>query len=511
MIERFYLKNYLSFDEVDLEFQNTLIVFSGPSGAGKSILSEAILAIFGLKETNASLIEASINAHIGLDEFGIEEEEPNVFKFLKGEKSRYFINNQIVSKKNIKNISTKFIKYLTLREFSEFENPNLLKLIDAIALQNDKKYKNIQDEFLRIYKNYTNIAQKLYKLEEEERKVEELKEFTKYEISKIDEINPKIGEYEELLELKKSLSKKEKIEESIMSAKAIFDLENSVSQALNLLEKDSTFFDESMNELREIFESANDKLDELEEVDIESLLDRIEKISSLIRRYDSIENCLEYRDKKQKELEYYENLEFEKKTLIKEKKELEDKVSLLADEISKNRKKAISILQDRINHYLKMLYLNKVTLSLQDIPLTQTGKDFINLELDRIDLKKISSGELNRVRVAFLAASNEFVQENGGVLILDEIDANLSGKESMSVAKVLKLLSNQYQIFAISHQSQLSSFANMHFLVTKSNGKSIVKLLENEDRIKELSRMISGENITKEAIDFAKSLLNKKN
>jgi len=78
----------------------------------------------------------------------------------------------------------------------------------------------------------------------------------------------------------------------------------------------------------------------------------------------------------------------------------------------------------------------------------------------------------------------------------------------MSVAKVLKQLSKQYQIFAISHQPQLSSQADYHFFVHKENGKSEVKMLNDDERIVELARMVSGEEVSTEATKFAKTLLN---
>ena len=90
---------------------------------------------------------------------------------------------------------------------------------------------------------------------------------------------------------------------------------------------------------------------------------------------------------------------------------------------------------------------------------------------------------------------------------MDEIDANLSGKESEAISKVLKQLSQSYQIFAISHQPQLTSSANQHFLVDKNNKKSFVRLLNKEERIIEIARMISGEKVTLEALEFAKNLL----
>jgi DNA repair protein RecN (Recombination protein N) len=102
---------------------------------------------------------------------------------------------------------------------------------------------------------------------------------------------------------------------------------------------------------------------------------------------------------------------------------------------------------------------------------------------------------------------SEFDIVDNGILFLDEIDANLSGKESDAISKVLKKLSSSYQIFAISHQPQLTSAANQHFLVDKINGKSFVKKLDNNQQIDEIARMISGEKVTLEALEFAKNLL----
>lgn len=102
---------------------------------------------------------------------------------------------------------------------------------------------------------------------------------------------------------------------------------------------------------------------------------------------------------------------------------------------------------------------------------------------------------------------SEFDIVDNGILFLDEIDANLSGKESDAISKVLKKLSNSYQIFAISHQPQLTSSADQHFLVDKLNGKSFVKELNSKEKINEIARMISGEKVTPEALDFAKNLL----
>jgi len=509
LIERFYLKNHLSFKEVFLEFKQNVVIFTGPSGAGKSILMEALLSLFGLKECDARLIEASVTDHLGLESFGIDEDEPNIFKLTKEKSARYFINNQQISKKNIKVISSSFINYLTLREFIEFENENLLFLLDTIAVKKDKKYQLVLEEFQSIYQTFIEVDQALNKLIEDEKKVEDLKEFTAFEIQKIEKIAPDIDEYEKLMTQKKELSKKEKIEQSIAEASNIFLSTNKVSEALGLLEIDSTFFDDTLNELQVIFEDITQRLQELGDLDIESLLDRIEQLSSLKRKHGSIEEALLYLQKKKEELAYYENLSFEKQSLQKKQKKLHDTVHRLAAKLSETRAKALQTLEQRVEHYLNLLYLDDVHFIQDRQDLSILGIDRIDVQLKTTNLKKVSAGELNRLRLALLAASSEFIQSKRGILILDEIDANLSGKESMSIATVLQVLSKKYQIFAISHQPQLSSCAQMHFLVHKENGESKVTLLDEDARIKELSRMISGTEITTEAVNFAKALRDK--
>jgi DNA repair protein RecN (Recombination protein N) len=92
--------------------------------------------------------------------------------------------------------------------------------------------------------------------------------------------------------------------------------------------------------------------------------------------------------------------------------------------------------------------------------------------------------------------------------MLDEIDANLSGEESMSVAKVLRHLSSKYQIFVVSHQPQLTSMGDNHYLITKDN-ESHIKQLNNNERIDEIARIISGDSVSNEAKLFAKDLFEK--
>lgn len=506
MIDRFYLKDFLSFNEVDLELQKGLIVFSGPSGAGKSVLMSAILSLFGIYEAKASLSEvALLNSNIEDEIFGIEKDDFSI-KQLKKDKVRYFLNNQTISKKNLLDFSKIFIRHLHLKDTSDFENDKLIELLDLIAIKKDAKYQSLLAEFKQNYNELSEIKSKLQKILADEKKLEELKEFAKYEIEKIKTLDPKEDELEELLEIKTQLSKKDKINEAIEGANGIFEYSHKVSNALNLLDVDGSFFDDAINEVNNIFEKFNDNMANFEDIDIEETLDRVEQLKALEKRFGSISEALEYKKQKEIELEGYDNISFEKEILIKNEKKISTLVYELASSITKYRTSSADELQKLLNHYLSFLYLEDATVVLGQTDLNENGIDEVILELKGVSLDTISAGEFNRLRLALLSAKNEFDVSSGGILFLDEIDANLSGKESGSIAKLLKLLATKYQIFAISHQPQLTSAADQHILVEKSDGISTAKVLEEENKIIEIARMISDDTITEEAIEFARKM-----
>jgi len=515
MIERVYLKEYVTFDEVelefneiDLEFSKGLIVFTGPSGAGKSVLMRGILSIFGYFDMNAKLGEAVIDTNIDLQEYGLESDDVLIFKQIKKNKNRFFINNQAVSKKTIKEIADRFLNYLSLREIKEFQNENILKLLDKMSktqkhTENIKKYREKYMIFKKLQKelNYITSLQK---------EAQEKKEFLKYELEKIEKIAPKQGEFEELMEIKKDLSKIEKIKEKIFEVERIFDFEYSVYDLLEMSGIDSEFFSNAMNELRVAIDKANEKAEYLENVNIEEVLERLSNLQELIRRYGSIEETLEYYEIKKQELEKLENLSFEKEELVKKLEKVSHELKSLAEEISKNRKKTSKQLKEKLNFYLKKLYMPGAEIVFSKTDSNELGNDKVEIIINDIDINTISTGEFNRLRVALLASKLEYETEEI-TLFLDEIDANLSGEESMSVAEVLKYLSSKYQIFAISHQPQLASKANKHFLVEKKEGKSMVRELNKEERIAEIARIIGGIEKSQKAIEYAKELLKEGN
>jgi DNA repair protein RecN (Recombination protein N) len=511
MIERVYLKEYVTFDEVELEFSEVelefskgLVVFTGPSGAGKSVLMRGILSIFGYFDLNAKLGEAVVDNNINLEKYGLENDEVLIFKQVKKNKNRFFINNQAVSKKTIREIADKFINYLSLREIKEFENENIINVLDKMV--GKKEYYVKLEEYKSLFEEYIVKQKELQKIQQLEKEAVEKIEFLKFELEKIEQTDPRPGEFEELMSVKKDLSKIEKIKEKIYEVEKIFDFEYSVYELLDMSGIESEFFSNAMNELRIAIDKAQEKAEYLENVNVEEVLERLSNLQDLIRRYGSVEECLEYYENKKRELKQLENLSFEKETLQKNIKDLEQKLYTLADYISEERKNASFQLKEKLNFYLSKLYMPGGDIKFEKTALNNMGYDKVEIIINDIDITAISTGEFNRLRVAMLASKLEYENEEK-TLFLDEIDANLSGEESMSVAEVLKYLSGKYQIFAISHQPQLASKADKHFLVEKKDAKSYVKELDFNERVEEIARIIGGTDRSQKALEYAKELL----
>ena len=506
MIERLYFRDLVTFKEVELEFEQGLVVFSGPSGAGKSVLISAILSSFGYStQGTAKLCEVTLHKPTKLISESFEFEDELTVKTLKKDKLRYLIDGQNISKKALHEMFMPYVQYLSVRDKSGFESETLITMLDTSLIAKDKSFKKLLKEYKKRYVNYKEKTHELAKIKEDEAKLAELIEFATYEVNKIEKLNPQVGEDEELMQVKKQLSRIDKIKASLSTAMDIFSAESAVEEVYRLLDKDASVFTDAMNQVRADFEETEHLASELEEMDVEEILDRLSDITALQQRYGSIEEALAYKEIKQKELAGYQNIEQDKSMLESFLSMEYMELSTLARQLSAYRKKEAQVLEKVLEGYLKTLKLPALSFTFTTTSLESNGADVLDVMLGGSTTTTLSGGEFNRVRLALMAST---IQENKneGVLILDEIDANVSGDESIAIAQMITKLSKAYQIFAISHQPHLSAQANQHIVVTKDAQKSQVIELSEEGRIHEISRIIAGENPTNEAVEFAKKL-----
>ena len=507
MIERLYFRDLVTFKEVELAFEQGLVVFTGPSGAGKSVLISSILSGFGYSTKGAAaLCEVNLlkPARLKSEAFVLEDEL--TIKTLKKEKLRYFIEGQNISKKALREMFSPYVQYLSVRDRGGFESETLLDMLDKTLGAKDKVYKKSLKEYKKRYANYKAKAEQLRKIKEDEAKLVELIEFTNYELEKINTINPQVREEEELLKVKQQLSRIDKIKDALLTATEIFAFESAVEEVYRLLDKDGTLFSDTMNQLRADFEEAETLADELEETDVEEVLDRLSDLTTLKNRYGSIEEALRYRDVKAKELEGYKNIA-QDKSMLESFLHIEySELSIIASRLSQSRQKEAKVLEEVLKDHLETLKLPGLRFDFDVVSLCERGVDSVDIMLGDSKTDTLSGGEFNRIRLALMAATIPKETETRGILILDEIDANVSGDESIAIAEMIATLSSVYQIFAISHQPHLSAKAGQHIVITKECGESRVEVLNEEGRVREIARIIAGENPTSQAMEFAKKL-----
>ena len=511
MINRFYLKKLFSFQEIELTFKKGLIVISGPSGAGKSILINTILSTFGYSNTEAKLAEVTFLKSDKLNNKSYDFNEEITIKTIKKDKVRYYIDNQNISKKHLFNLVSPFIQYLSVRDKFNFDSNMIISILDNSLSKKNIEYKNILIKYKMEYDNYILKYKELENIINNQSKINELYDFNKFEIKKIDSLKLKVGEDTKLLKKKYQLSYIDKMTEAIKKAEEIFDYEESVNEVYRMLDKDNTFFVNSFNQMRDDFENLNSLSEELSEENIEDILNRLESISAIKNRYGSIEKAINYSQEKKIEIKKYESLKEDQSHLESFIKSESIKLNKKFEYLLKYRKEEAKIFEKELSIYLNRLKLPNIHFIFSDIIITNIKKSLMDIDLDGSSLSTLSGGETNRLRLALMvtALSNKKNKsiKSKNILILDEIDANVSGDESIAIADIISKLSLSYQIFAISHQPHLAAKADQHLLVTKINRESKVTILDKNQKIKEIARIIGGVEYNKEAINFAKEIL----
>ncbi len=512
MITRILINNSPAFKLLELHLFKGFNVFSGASGSGKSVFMESLLAMFGIKDSNADLIEINLSLEaldIDLADYGILEEDSQiVLSILKKEKVRYFINHQSSSKKRLSELVAGFGKHISARGESDVSAQNILKILDSFIALKNPKHNEILESVKSDFDALESAKKSLLALESNQSQIETLKEIARFEVEKITSIAPKVGELDELLELKKTLSKQEKITDSIQQVRMVLENLSCVDSFLQASECECEAFFDGLSELEALLDSKQQQLQSLEELDAEKILERISALSELTRRYGSIERALEVCKEQQEKLLSYENMDFDKKELESKIASLQTHLQEKSTQLHQNRAKALPQFCKELSGVCEELRLKPLEMHLQEKSLDSSGNDEIMTTLGNSQIQTLSSGEYNRLRLALLCIDVS-ISPRAGVLVLDEIDANLSGQESEGVAKILKRLSRAYQIFAISHQPHMPTLADNHYLVYKDGEKSEVKLLDTQGRVSEIARMISGAEISKEALEFAKNALAK--
>lgn len=548
MLSRIYIKNFALIDTLEVSLNNGLQVITGETGAGKSIILGALRLILGeraevksiSKSEEKSIVETEFDLNNQFKKFFIENdldyEHQTIIRreILPSGKSRAFINDVPVTLDVLKELTSQLIDI-----HSQFETSNLFtseyqfKIIDGLS-ENKKLIEEYQNEF----SDFQSLKLQLKKLQtqlSENRKESDYKEFL---LNELEELKLDDVDYEDLQNQLSVQENAEMISENLVQILSRFHQEevgilsffNEAKHKLSRIAEVSNGFSELDDRLETSFVELKDIISELENeserieinpANLAVLVELNNKINALFLKHtvSDINELRALRDQlagEQKGASELEDHIAEIEENISKKGKI---LQILAEKLSKNRKKSVPVFIKKAETLLKKLGLEKsrVDIELQDTQeFNAFGKENIQLLFQAnsgFPLKPIqtaiSGGERSRVMLAvkkIIAESDELP-----TLILDEIDTGVSGKVAEEIGNLMREMSADMQLIVISHLAQVAAKGNDNYKVVKRDisGKtqSTIIPLNEEEKLNEIAQLLSGSKITEAALAQAKELI----
>ncbi len=497
MLTRIEISNFLTIEKISFNLDSNIIAVVGESGAGKSLILKAIESVFSQKTitsivgkfSNESLVKIFFTLNPeqmeALSQFGIYEEYIVIKKIIKPKKTRAFINHEPVSSKVLSEIKSILFTIVSQNyRFRFFESKNILEVIDSLI---DKK---IKSEFEQSYYDFLEIKDKKRGLEKEINHINE--KHPEILLESIEKVDPKQNEYENLIEkLKKIKSLSFAKEKSFEIISKLYEDNNSVETTIIEIEKifekmhdmgfNTVKVMEAINgiaeSLSDIKSTVYDMQNNIHEENIDDVESRLFELEQLQRKFNTpINNIIKKKEELRKMIVKKDEIVFELQKIDEKLKEKGIDLSEKAEKLSKARKIAAKIMENKIYEFLKdMLLKNSVVkLDFCDKTIDENGKDCVNIlfsanpdiKADKIE-KIASGGERSRFILAMEAASSQ-IKQHSETIILDEIESGISDETLKKTADVIKKLSNINQIILITHNQHLSSMVDKLFKIEKT-------------------------------------------
>ncbi|OAT84151.1 DNA repair protein RecN [Bacillus sp. MKU004] len=559
MLQELSIKNFAIIDTLALSFEEGLTVLSGETGAGKSIIIDAIHLLVGGRGSAEYVRHGEKKAEIEglfiLDdeahpcyekalEFGIEIEEGMIVlrrEIASSGKSVCRVNGKLVTIAIMREIGGALIDIHGQHEHQELMNEHIhLSLLDQFG---GKEIQANLTSYREIYKEYSTIHKQLSRLNENEQEMAHRLDLITFQLKEIQEADLKLNEDEELLEEKRKLMNFEKLYDSLQTSYNSIQGEGKgldwTGLAMSHLETAADLDDqyqktlESVSNAFYVLEDAvhqiRGELDQLEfEPDRLDLIEtRLNEINGLKRKYgSSVDEILAYGSKIEEEIETILNKDSHIDELQKKLHSLEKDLIVEAKNLTHTRKKWSKKLTGSIHEQLKQLYMDKTKFEVRFNTLQEDSFSFSQFKKDGWDqvefyistnpgeplkpLSKVASGgELSRI---MLALKTIFSKHQGITsIIFDEVDTGVSGRVAQAIAEKIYQVATHSQVMCISHLPQVAAMADSHLFITKrlikGRTSTSVKRLEENEKVREISRMISGVEITDLTQEHAKELL----
>ena len=543
------LKNFAIIDDLSINFGKGLNIITGETGAGKSIIVDAINIILGDRAT-ADIIksgkeEAQIEALFDtgkitalkakLDSFGFETKGDELLikrVISRKGRGRVFINGSMSTFLILGQITEGIIDI-----FSQHEHQTLLKEDKHLdVLDEFGGLRVLTQDFSELFHRYVMTKRELEESERDQRSQVEKEDFIKFQCAEIDSARLQAGEDGRLEDERGRLANAERLYSIVQEAyeslyegqKSALDILNRVNmQVEGAIKIDSGLTETSKSIERgvvEIQDAAFALRDYASEIRFDpdrlnSIDNRLQEIRKLKRKYNGdIEEILEKRRIMEEDLAKISRYEERVKALGEEIHKLEVRINESAKELSEKRHSAATRLISEVRDELGKVSMKggKFVVDFHKKELSSSGYDKSTFlfsanpdEEPKPLTRVVSGGELSRIMLVLKEILARV--EGGSVLIFDEADSGVGGAVAETVGRKIKNLSKTYQVICITHLPQIAKFADTHFTVAKTfeNNKTRVqvKVLDYEERVKELARMLGGLKITEKTVEAAREML----
>lgn len=550
MLRELTIENLAIIEKLDVEFENSLVTLTGETGAGKSIILNGINLLIGEKAFTEMIrdgedyllaqgvFEVNETQTATLIEMGIEVEEGELIvqrRFEKSGKGKAFVNGRRVPLGALKEIMGTLVDLVGQHSHQLLlDSKYHITLIDRF-LDNDGQ--NLKKEIEEIVQNYHKIHKEIINIEEIKKEFSDKKELYEFQLQDIENLKLKDGEDEELEEEYKKLFNAGKITEnlgnSLMMLKEgeinTLSILSNAKKNLDYISKYGKEYEELAERIDKIYYDIQDLSDLVDDSlsDVESddhrlniIVDRLDKINSLKKKYGiSIKDILRYKEEISEKLSKLDSNSFEEEKL----KKLLDKVLLdynnKAEKLTEFRKKVSQNIEVMLQAELADLNMASAKFKvsfLKEEKVSKNGKDSIefliatNVGQDYKTLTKIASGgEVSRIMLALKTIFSKV--DNIPILIFDEIDIGVGGETVRKIAGKLKEIGKHAQVICITHSPQIAAKATQQFYIEKNvvanTTVTTVRELNQEERVREIGRMLAGENITDTVLSHALELL----
>lgn len=552
------VENLALIESLQLQFDSSrnaaqLIVMTGETGAGKSIMLRAIQLLTGARASadwirngaDSCAVEALFEIrpeHTALREILQESDLGDdsaliVRRVLQTNgRSRLYVNGSLATAKMVSDLTDNLLSIASQHDHQQLLQPALhLDFLDSVGDLED-----CRNEFSRLFAAWQQKNGELQDLRRQEKDKEKRKEFLDFQVREIRDAMLAIGE-DELLEAEKKRLKNLDllIKLSQESYKSLsFSLTDGLARIRKNMEQGASLdpavetlsenlsgyayqAEDLVNGLRRYCESL-----ESDPLRLEQISSRMDQIRQLKRKYgENIAAILVFAEESERDLEVLESLEVQMDGLANEVAVLARNLESMARDLSGKRRTAALNLEKAMGEELASLAFNQAVFHVRwqevepDISqLRSSGWDRIEFffsanpgEPARPLVKVASGGELSRLMLALkcLLAKRDMVE----TVIFDEVDAGIGGEAAEAVARKIQELSGHHQVFCITHLPQIAARGTDHFLVMKSvadgRTQSSFSLLNREERVGELARMLAGDSVSARSQAWAQELLEK--